>query len=98
MKRLLPIFALLVATRAFAQDTSATMATLNGEKAECRYLMSLCGEVVELTETRSWDAASRRLRSLTQAAEVLKAKHDKPPACLKACDAMLAAAAPRKSE
>lgn len=86
--KLLPIL-LLIATSAGAADTSTTMAALNGEKAECRYLMSLCEDVVAATKTQSADVASRKLKALGEAAEVLLAKHDKRPACLAECDARL---------
>lgn len=87
MKTILLI--VLWSSAAAAQDTSATMASLNGEKAECRYLMTLCDEVVALSKSGSPSVALRKLQSLTAAAGVLKAKHDKPPKCLAECDERL---------
>lgn len=96
MARILSLTILLAAASpVMAEDTSTTMAALMGEKAECRYLMQLCSEVVSLTNSRAWDAATVRLSALVSASNVLKAKHDKTPVCLAECDALLEAATPK---
>lgn len=95
MKTLL--FLVLLASRAYADDPSAVMAALRDEKSECRYLTSLCTEVVVLGKaavqgTGNPTFAMAKLNALMKAANVLGSKHDKTPACLKECNDRLGVA------
>lgn len=101
MGRYLLIFSLLLPVPTAAADQGAIMATLNGEKAECRYLMSLCDEVIRVSRPESLavkgmpDVALRKFSALSDAVTVLQAKHEKAPACIEACNVKLEEAAKR---
>lgn len=73
------IIALLVAFSSPAHAGPAEIAAaLPNERADCRYLLSLCAR----TE-RSGDLAD--LIKVTEAAQVIRAKHEKMPACFREC-------------
>lgn len=73
-----------------ADDVGSTMAALKDVKSECRYYMSLCSEFIALSNAGQPGAALKKMDAIVEADRVLKAKHDKEPACIKQCDAKLA--------
>ncbi len=96
---ILLLAALLLASPAYAEDAGATMAALQGEKTECRYLLGLCSDLYDAgseseaalarSDTGAFNRAltenARLARQVRDAARVLKAKYAKPPACFAKC-------------
>lgn len=84
----------LSSTALASEDVGSVMASLNDQKAECRYLLEICGEYVG-AETLAhlammpWgDAialAERKRGEITTAAGIMKGKREKMPACVAEC-------------